>query len=325
LQAIAEPFLDGPMEDEVQPWISSADRWRGVLCESTMTQVFESAPRPTTSDAFFVELAWPLVVEHGIDWLIRAATISAKSPDDDSEGDYFEVGSGHRVGHKLQNAIVRLAAEAVVHAPSENWVNNIVQKCLTLPGKRHGAREGFASWFAAYSMGDSNDELPEKAVTRWSSFAETVLDLDESNSEADELPKAALGLSLLSQYSWPQQATQAAIALSPYFERWIKSARRDVRDAAVFAYFLSRPAAEPLRQNGIEWLASNPRFIEPQQWRHESDRQPLLNLLESVAKGVSLGQQSSQLRNAIIKLLAATAAASDARAVDLQRSLGIID
>jgi hypothetical protein len=324
VQAIAELFLDGRMEEQVQPWIAVADQRRGVLCESTMIQVVESAPRPSKGDAFFVEPAWPLVVEQGIDWLINAATISKKLRDGDSEDDHFEVGSGHRVGHKLQNAIVRLAAEAVVHASSENWVNNIVQKCLTLPGKRYGARESFASWFAAYSMGDSNDELPDKALARWSLFAETVLDLDESNSEADELPKSALGLSLLSQYSWPQQATQAAVALSTCFERWIKSTRRDVRDAAVFAYFLSRPAAEPLRQNGIEWIASNPRFIEPQQWRHESEREPVLKLLESVTKEGSLEKQSSQLRNAIIKLLAATAAAGDARAVDLQRSLGII-
>ena len=325
LQAIAEPFLAGRMEEQVQPWTAVANQWHGALCESTMLRVVESAPRPAIDEAFFVESAWPVVVEDGIDWLISAATIIAKSPDDDSEDDYFEVGSGYRVDHKLQDAIVRLAAEAVVHAPSETWVNNIVQKCLTLPGKRHGAREGFAAWFAAYAMGDSNDELPEKAVTRWTSFAEAVLNLDESNSEVDELLTAAIGLSLLSQYSWPQQATQAAIALSPCFERWIKSPRRDVRDAATFAYFLSRPAAEPLRQNGIEWLASNPRFIEPQQWRHESDCPALLNLLESVAKGAALRQQSPSLRNAIVKLLSALATTGDGRAVDLQRGLHLID
>lgn len=290
LQAVAEPFLDGRMEDQVQPWIAAADRWHGVFCESTMTRVIESAPRPTTSDAFFVEPAWPLVVEQGIDWLLRGAMITAKAADEGFADENFEVGPGHRVGHKLRDAIVRLAAEAVVRAPSETWVNNIVRKCLGLPGKRHGAREGFASWIAAYAMGDANDELTVKAITRWASFAKTVLDLHESNSEADELPKAALGLSLLSQYSWPQQATPAVVALAPLFERWIKSASRDVRDAAVFAYFLTRPAAESLRQNGIVWLASHPRFIEPQQWRHESDRQPLLDLLESVTKGISLGQ-----------------------------------
>ena len=85
------------------------------------------------------------------------------------------------VGHKLANTIVRLAAEAVVHAPSDAWVNNIASKCLTLPGKRHGAREGFAAWWASYAMGDANDELPVKAVTRWASFAKAVFDLDESN------------------------------------------------------------------------------------------------------------------------------------------------
>ncbi len=324
LQQIANRFVEGPTEELALPWVAVAARWRGVLCESTMIQVVESAPRPANGEAFFTGPAWALLTEQGIDWLINAATINTNSRDGDSEDDYFEIGSGHRVGHKLQNIIVQLAAEAVVHAPSDTWVNSIMQKCLLLPAKRYGPREGFASWFAAYAMGDPYDKLPEKAVTRWVSFASTVLDLDESNSEVDELPKAVLGLSLLSQDSWPQQATQAAIALSSSFERWIKSARRDVRDAATFAYFLGRPAAESLRQQGIEWLASNPQFIEASHWRHESDRRPLLTLLESVINGESFEQQRLPLRNAIVKLFAAVAAAGDARAVDLQRSLGII-
>jgi hypothetical protein len=132
-----------------------------------------------------------------------------------------------------------------------------------------------------------------------------VLDLDEYESEADELPKAALGLSLLSSYSWPQQATPAATALAAHFEHWIRSPARDVRDAAAFTYFLTRPAAESLQLNGIEWLASNPKFLQPQRWRDESDRQPLLNLLESVITEVPLGRQKSSLRNAIVQLLSA--------------------
>lgn len=143
LQAIANSFLDGRMEEQVQPWITVANQRRGALCESTMIQVVESAPRPSKGEAFFIEPAWTLVVEQGIDWLINAATISTNSPDGDSEDDYFEVGSGHRVGHKLETAIVQLAAEAVVHASSEIWVNSIVQKCLDLPAKRHGARGEF--------------------------------------------------------------------------------------------------------------------------------------------------------------------------------------
>ena len=71
-------------------------------------------------------------------------------------------------------------------------------------------------------------------------------------------------------------------------------------------------------------LAANPRFSEPQQWRHDSDRQPLLKLLESVTKVVPLGQQSPLLRNGITKLLSALAAAGDGQAVDLQRSIGTI-
>ncbi len=75
LQAIAESFLEGRIEQEVKPWTAVANRWHGVLCESTMTQVVESGPRPTNAEAFFVDPAWPLVVEHGIDWLISAAMI----------------------------------------------------------------------------------------------------------------------------------------------------------------------------------------------------------------------------------------------------------
>lgn len=325
LQAVAEPFRQGRMEDQVQPWAATADRWRGVICESMMVQVIESAPRPsTTTSEFFGEPVWPHVVEQGIDWLIRASTINAKSADHEAEGedDDFEVGSCHRVGHKLSNAIVRLAAEAVVHAPSETWANGIIKKCLTLPGKRYGAREGFAAWFASYAMGGPDDKLPANAVARWPTFAKAVLDLDVQDAEADELPKATLGLSLLSQYSWPQQATPVATALASHFDRWIKSSARDVHDAATFAYFLTRPAAKPMQLDGVEWLASNQSFLEPQRWHHEHDRQPLLSLLEGLIGAVPLGQRRPQVRKAIIKLLSVLAAAGDGRANDLHRGFG---
>jgi hypothetical protein len=171
-------------------------------------------------------------------------------------------------------------------------------------------------------MGGQDDQLPANAVARWVSFAEAVLNLDQNDSEVDELPKAALGLAHLSQYAWPEQATLAATALAPLFERWIKSPVRDVRDAATFAYFLTRPAAGSLQLSGIEWLASNPRFLEPQRWRHESDCQPLLSLLETVVSAVPLGQWRPQVRKAIIELLSVLAAAGDGRAGDLHRSFG---
>jgi len=322
LQALGEPFLAGRSEDQILSWGSTADHWKGVLSEGLMIQIVNSVPRPATSGAFFVEPAWPAIVEHGIEWLIRAALIGGMRGEDTAEDEDSEQWPRHEVGHDLENAIVRLAAEAVVHAPSDSWASNIANRSLTLPGKRHGAREGFAAWLASYAMGGADDELPVKAVSRWVSFAKATLDLDESDSEAEELPKAALGLSLMSEYSWPKQATPAATALAPHFARWIKSPTRDVQDAVTFAYFLTRPAAEPVQLDGIEWLASNPKFLEPQRWRHESDRQPLLSLLEAVARAVPLGQRSPPVRKGIMALLSVLAAAGDGRANDLHRSLG---
>lgn len=321
-EEIAESFIQGSFENRVQSWISIANRWKGVLCEGLMIQVIATAPRPTVNEAFFADPTWAAVVEQGVEWLLHAdSTIEAQDKDVTDNSD-MEHWPERGVGYELENAIIRLAAEAAVHSPNDSWSTGVAEKCLALPGKRHGARVGFAMWFASYAMGGADDEFPAEAVRRWTSLARVVLDLEERTSTVDDLSTAALGLSLMSEYSWPDKATPAVTALAPHFERWIKSPRRKVEDAITFAYFLIRPAATPLRLSGIEWLASNANLTKPQRWHLDNRRWPLLNLLESATSSPSLGSISPSVRESIAKLLSVLAAVGDERAIDLQRSFG---
>jgi hypothetical protein len=123
---------------------------------------------------------------------------------------------------------------------------------------RYWVESFVGDWFM---IGLQDAPAPEAFVREWQAMLQYAQEAWSPDSprrsyRLSELHRRLLGLDGIAGSRWSAEQAPVIAAMSQWYERWAASTLQRREDAACFARFLSRPGAQPLLRDGLEWLAA---------------------------------------------------------------------
>lgn len=200
-------------------------------------------------------------------------------------------------------------AVCVAQMRSDEGPHRLWAPILDLDGKAHYWVSAFLSAWLINGRRAANSH--EQYARRWSEmiayvFASPMWSVNSGRGSfrTAELAAELMGLSWSGRAISEAEFTDVIEALAPQYrafsDRWLVIP--DI--AAKFAYFLQRPAARPLRRDGIKWLNTRVASFDDYAWRDEGLEDALLEAVRACWFECSTSmQEDCELREAFLGVL----------------------